>query len=234
MIVPCIDLMDGKVVQLVQGREKALEGDTPDEMLRKFAAFPQIQVIDLDAALGRGANDGLVEMLASKAVIRAGGGVRSVERAKTLLRQGVHRVIVGTSAFNAEGPDHAFLQGLADAVTPEKIVLALDTKGGRVVVRGWQESTRFTAEEVIRQLEPYCSGFLCTYVDKEGMMQGTDLDWFRRLRAATNMEITAAGGITTLEDIAALTAVNIHCALGMAIYTGRLDLAELAALQSKV
>ena len=231
MIIPCIDLMDGKVVQLVQGREKALEGDSPDEMLRKFSAFPQIQVIDLDAAMGRGANDNLVEMLASKAVIRAGGGVRTVERAQTLLRQGAYRIIVGTSAFNAEGPNHEFLKSLEDAVGRDRIVLALDTKGGRIVIKGWQEATRFTAEEVISQLEPYCSGFLCTYVDKEGMMQGTDLDWFRRLRAATNMEITAAGGITTLDDIRALTGMNIHCALGMAIYTGRLDLAELARLQ---
>ncbi len=231
-IVPCIDLMDRKVVQLVQGREKALEGDSPDEMLRKFAAFPQIQVIDLDAAMGRGANDDLVEMLASKAVIRAGGGVRTVARAQALLAQGVFRVIVGTSAFNAEGPNHAFLRSLVDAVGREKIVLALDTKAGRITIKGWQEATNFTAEEVIRQMEPYCSGFLCTYVDKEGMMQGTDLDWFARLRAATDMEITAAGGITTMDDIRALTAMNINCALGMAIYTGRLDLAELAAMQT--
>lgn len=224
--------MDGKVVQLVQGREKALEGDTPEEMLRKFAAFPQIQVIDLDAAMGRGANDGLVEMLASKAVIRAGGGVRTVARARTLLDQGAYRVIVGTSAFNAGGPDHAFLESLVNGVGRDRIVLALDTKGGRIVIKGWQEATTFTAEEVIRQLEPYCSGFLCTYVDKEGMMQGTDLDWFARLRAATAMEITAAGGITTMDDIRALTAMDIHCALGMAIYTGRLSLSELAALQT--
>ncbi len=231
MIIPCIDLMDHKVVQLVQGREKALEGDSPEEMLRKFSVFSQIQVIDLDAAMGRGANDDLVEMLASKAVIRAGGGVRTVERAQTLLRQGVYRIIVGTSAFNSEGPNHPFLESLVTAVGRDRIVLALDTKGGRIVIKGWQEATRFTAEEMIRQLEPYCSGFLCTYVDKEGMMQGTDLDWFRRLRAATDMEITAAGGITTIDDIRALTGMNIHCALGMAIYTGRLDLGELAQLQ---
>jgi phosphoribosylformimino-5-aminoimidazole carboxamide ribotide isomerase len=222
--------MDGKVVQLVQGREKALEGDSPDEMLRRFSAFPQIQVIDLDAAMVRGANDGLVEMLASKAVTRVGGGVRTVERATTLLEQGAFKVIVGTSAFSADGPNHAFLQSLVEAIGRDRIVLALDSKEGRIVVKGWQEATRFTAEQVIQQLEPYCAGFLCTYVDKEGMMQGTDLDWFRRLRASTNHEITAAGGITTLDDIHALTRMNIHCAVGMAIYTGRLDLAELARI----
>jgi phosphoribosylformimino-5-aminoimidazole carboxamide ribotide isomerase len=230
MIIPCIDLMDGKVVQLVQGREKALEGDSPDEMLRRFSAFPQIQVIDLDAAMGRGANDDLVEMLASKAVTRVGGGVRTVERAKALLEQGAYRVIVGTSAFSKDGPNHAFLQALADAIGRDRIVLALDSKGGHIVVKGWQEATEFTAEQVIRQVEPYCSGFLCTYVDKEGMMQGTDLDWFRRLRAVTDHEITAAGGITTMDDIRALDEMKIHAAVGMAIYTGRLDLAELAAL----
>ena len=232
MIVPCIDLMDGKVVQLVQGREKALEADSPEEMLRRFSGFPQIQVIDLDAAMGRGANDDLVEMLAAKAVIRAGGGVRTVERANALLDQGAFRVIVGTSTFGPHGPDHTFLQELKDAVGQERIVLALDSKGGRIVVKGWQEATTFTAEEVVHQLEPWCSGFLCTYVDKEGMMQGTDLDWFRRLRAATDHEITAAGGITTMDDIRALDRMGIHAAVGMAIYTGRLDLTELSVHES--
>ena len=119
------------------------------------------------------------------------------------------------------------------AVGRERIILALDSKHGRIVVKGWQEATNFTAEELIHQLEPYCSGFLCTYVDKEGMMQGTDLDWFRRLRAATAHEITAAGGITTLDDIRALDSMHIHSAVGMAvIYTGSLDLAQLAGLSA--
>jgi phosphoribosylformimino-5-aminoimidazole carboxamide ribotide isomerase len=231
MIIPCIDLMDGKVVQLVQGREKALEADAPLAMLGRFAAFPQIQVIDLDAAMGRGANDSIVELLASRAVIRAGGGVRTPERAARLVEQGAYRVIVGTSAFSRTGVNHGLLNEIAAAVTPGRMVIALDSKGGRVVVKGWQEATEMTAENVIRELEPYCSGFLCTYVDKEGMMQGTDLDWFRRLRAATSHEITAAGGITTAGEILQLAAAGIHSALGMAIYTGRLDLAELARMQ---
>jgi phosphoribosylformimino-5-aminoimidazole carboxamide ribonucleotide (ProFAR) isomerase len=222
--------MDGKVVQLIQGREKALEGEAPDVMREKFSAFPQIQVIDLDAAMGRGANDSLVEMLASTAVIRAGGGVRTVERAEALLKHGAFRVIVGTAAFRASGPNFGFLKELLDAIGRDRVVIALDSKDGHIVVKGWQQSMSFTAEEVIRQVEPYCSGFLCTYVDKEGMMQGTDLAWFRRLRAATSLEITAAGGITTTEDIRALHEMRIHAAVGMAIYTGRLDLAELATM----
>jgi phosphoribosylformimino-5-aminoimidazole carboxamide ribotide isomerase len=230
MIFPCIDLMDGKVVQLVQGREKALEADSALEMLRRFSAFPEIQVIDLNAAMGTGSNGELVRLVAGHARVRVGGGVRSVDRAKALIGQGAHKVIVGTAAFSAAGIHEPFLADLAAAVGIERLVIALDSKEGRIVVKGWREATKFTAEEVLGVLEPYCSGFLCTYVDKEGMMQGTDLDWFRRLRAATTLEITAAGGITTLEEVRALLSMNVHAALGMAVYTGRLSLADLAGL----
>ena len=228
MIIPCIDLMGGKVVQLVQGREKALEGGTPLEMLRQFAAFPQIQLIDLDAALAKGSNDKLVELVASRSIARVGGGVRSADRARSLVEHGAYRVIVGTAAF-----DRPRLEEIADAVGPERLIIALDSKAGKVVVKGWQVATQFTAEEMIPHLEPCCSGFLCTYVDKEGMLQGTDLNWFRRLRAATKHELTAAGGITTLDEIRTLQSLGIHAALGMAIYTGRLNLAELADLTTR-
>jgi phosphoribosylformimino-5-aminoimidazole carboxamide ribotide isomerase len=227
MIIPCIDLMDGGVVQLVQGRDKALDGESPEATLAKFAAFPVIQVIDLDAAIGRGSNEPIVEWLATKARTRIGGGIRTIEKAQRLLQLGAEKIIVGTAAFNADGPNKSFLDSLAAAVSREAILLALDSKEGRVVVKGWRESLNISAVEVIRALEPYCGGFLCTYVDKEGMMQGTDLDWFRSLRAATDREITAAGGITTYEDIEALQEMGIHAAVGMAVYTGRLDLARL-------
>ena len=230
MIFPCIDLMEGKVVQLIQGRDKALEGGAPEEMLRRFAAFREIQVIDLDAAMGRGSNGELVRMLASHAAIRAGGGVRGVERARALVEQGARKIIVGTAAFGPSGVRHERLAALREAVGRERLIVALDSKAGRIVVKGWQESTGMTAVDVVRDLEPYCSGFLCTYVDQEGMLRGTDLDWFRRLRAATPLEITAAGGITTMEDVRALLSMGVHAALGMAIYTGRLSLEELAAL----
>jgi phosphoribosylformimino-5-aminoimidazole carboxamide ribotide isomerase len=230
VIIPCIDLMDGKVVQLVQGREKALEGDTPAAMLARFAAFPEIQVIDLDAALGRGSNDAIVEFLAARAAIRAGGGVRTEERARSLVAQGARKVIVGTAAFGPDGIDSGFLGALERAIGRERVVIALDSREGRIVVKGWREATALSAEDVLHLLEPYCSGFLCTYVDKEGMLQGTDLEWFRRLRKATALELTAAGGITTLEEVRELQSMDVHAALGMAIYTGRLDLAELAQL----
>ena len=162
---------------------------------------------------------------------RVGGGVRTVERARTLVEQGAYQVIVGTSAFTASGVRHEFLAALRGGIGRERVLIALDSKGGRIVVRGWQEATALSAEAVLGELEPYCSGFLCTYVDKEGMLQGTDLDWFRRLRAATSLELTAAGGITTMDDVRALLAMGVHAALGMAIYTGRLDLDELRRMQ---
>ena len=224
--------MDGKVVQLVQGREKALEADAPLVMLEKFKAFPEIQVIDLDAAMGRGANGDLVKLIASHAAARVGGGVRSAERAIALISQGARRVIVGTAAFNTNGVNESFLHAMTTAIGKDRLIIALDSKDGRIVVKGWRESVNLSAEQVLKPLEPYCSGFLCTYVDKEGMMQGTDLNWFRRLRAATKLEITAAGGITTLDDVRALMAMGVDAAVGMAIYTGRLDLEQLAALNT--
>jgi phosphoribosylformimino-5-aminoimidazole carboxamide ribonucleotide (ProFAR) isomerase len=201
-------------------------------MLEKFKAFPEIQVIDLDAAMGRGANDDLVKLVASRAAARVGGGVRSVERAKALISQGARRVIIGTAAFGTSGVNQSFLRAMTAAVGKDRLIIALDSKDGRIVVKGWRESINLSAEQVLKPLEPYCSGFLCTYVDKEGMMQGTDLDWFRRLRAATKLEITAAGGITTLDDVRALQAMGVDAAVGMAIYTGRLDLEQLASLNA--
>jgi phosphoribosylformimino-5-aminoimidazole carboxamide ribotide isomerase len=227
VIVPCIDLMDGKVVQLVQGRELALEGGSPAEMLERFAGFPEIQVIDLDAALGRGSNDAIVEFLAARAATRVGGGVRTVERARALVERGAHKVIIGTAAFHSGGIDAAFLSDLTAAIGRDRVLVALDSKEGRIVVKGWREATALTAEQALGALEPYCSGFLCTYVDKEGMLEGTDLEWFRRLRAATALELTAAGGISSIAEVRELQRLGVHAALGMAIYTGRISLDEL-------
>ena len=227
MIIPCIDLMGGKVVQLRQGQEKVLEGQPPEEMLRMFAGFPQIQVIDLDAAKGHGSNGQIVDQLVRQAQLRIGGGVRTVKRALELVEQGAYRVIVGTAAFSGDGPDYSFLRELTRAVGANRITLALDSKAGYVMVNGWQKATSWTAAGMMAQLEPHCSGFLCTYVDKEGMMQGTDLGWFQSLRSHTGHELIAAGGITTMNDVRALTAMDIHCAIGMSIYTGHLDLQQL-------
>ena len=226
IVVPCIDIQSGKVVQLIQGKTKALEGPDPLEMLEKFVGFEEIQVIDLDAAMGVGDNAPIIEMLASRAKCRVGGGVRTALRAQKLVDLGAHRVIVGTAAFTPE------IQNIVDSVGRQKLVVALDSKSGKVVVDGWATTLNTTAQESLAQFSELCSGFLCTYVDKEGMMQGTDLDWFAQLRAATKLEITAAGGITTLDDVRALLAMDIDVAIGMAIYTGGLSLADLSRISS--
>jgi phosphoribosylformimino-5-aminoimidazole carboxamide ribotide isomerase len=223
MIIPCIDLMDGKAVQLVRGRRKALEGDAM-EMVRKFKAHPIIHVIDLDAALGSGDNDRLVARICKKRACRVGGGIRTLERVKQVTSLGAEQIIIGTAAFTENDVNRKFLAAARRAVGKKRLIVALDTARGRVVVRGWRARTGLRAEDVMPELEPYCSGFLCTYVDKEGMMQGTNLRWFRRLRQATRLPITAAGGITTREEVDALADLGMDAAVGMAIYTGRLSL----------
>ena len=219
MIIPCIDLMDRKVVQLVQGKEKFLELPEPLAVLEKFSAYPEIQVIDLDAAMGKAENNAEIvrELLPPQALPR-GGGIRNVARAQAVVADGALKVIVGSSAFTSQGIHHEFLRQLAAAVPREKILIAVDSFGGRVAVHGWKETLPITCAQALPQLEPYCSGFLCTYIDGEGRMQGTDLDWFRSLRAVTQLPITAAGGITTDEEIAALDEIGMHAALGMSIY----------------
>jgi len=213
--------------------DKVPDRDLPEILDRArtpslMAPFQVFFIRGVKHLFGRGSNDELVRLLASKAAIRAGGGVRTVERARALVDQGVRKVIVGTSAFHESGINQVFLEALRDSIGRERLIVALDSKHGRIVVKGWREATALTAEEVLGPLEPYCSGFLCTYVDKEGMMQGTDLAWFQRLRAATQLELTAAGGVTTMEDVRALLAMNVHVAIGMAMYTGRLKLEDLA------
>ncbi|MCZ6753570.1 MAG: HisA/HisF-related TIM barrel protein [Acidobacteria bacterium] len=224
MIIPCIDLMDGKAVQLIRGRKKALEVENPLDMLKKFRGFPVIQVIDLDAAMGRGDNRKTVAHLCRRASCRVGGGVRTTERVRELAELGARQVIIGTAAFREGGVNRSFLAAARKAAGKKFVVIALDSSRGRIVVRGWRGRTGLRAEEVIPALEPYCSGFLCTYVDKEGMMQGTSLRWFRRLRKATKLPITAAGGITTQAEVEALAKMEIDAAVGMAIYTGKLKL----------
>ena len=220
MIIPCIDLMGRKVVQLVQGQEnsKALELPDPLAVLEKFREYPEIQVIDLDAAMGRGAQSDIVRELSRRKPCRVGGGIRSVERALEVVNDGARKVIVGSAAFTSTGINSEFLRALAGAAPRDKIMIAVDCLGDRVAIRGWKEVLPLTSGEALPQLEPYCSEFLCTCIDVEGKLQGTNLDWFRRLRAATRLPITAAGGITTDEEIHALEEMGMHAALGMAIY----------------
>jgi phosphoribosylformimino-5-aminoimidazole carboxamide ribonucleotide (ProFAR) isomerase len=219
MIIPCIDLMDRKVVQLVQGKEKFLELPDPLAVLQKFASYPEIQVIDLDAAMGKEENNSaIVRQLCFRKPCRVGGGIRSVERARGVVDGGALKAIVGSSAFTSQGVNEDFLRSLAAAVPREKILIAVDSLGDRVAIRGWRETLPITSAQALPQLEPFCSGFLCTYIDAEGRLQGTNIEWFRKLRAATQLSITAAGGITTDEEITALDKLGMDAALGMSIY----------------
>lgn len=220
MVIPCIDLMGRKVVQLVQGdpKHKALELPDALAVLEKFRDFAEVQVIDLDAAMGREGQRDIVRELCGRKPCRVGGGIRSAERALEAVNDGAHKVIVGSAAFNSHGIDRDFLQRLSQTVARGKLMIAVDCLGDRVAIHGWRDVLPLTSGEALPQLEPYCSEFLCTCIDVEGKLQGTNLDWFRRLRAVTQLPITAAGGITTDEEIRALDELGMHAALGMAIY----------------
>lgn len=218
MIIPCIDLMGRKVVQLVQGKDKALELPDPLAVLEKFRDYPEIQVIDLDAAMGREPQADTVRELCARKPCRVGGGIRSVERALDVVRDNARKIIVGSSAFTSQGINHQFLRALARKIPREKLMIAVDCLGDRVAVHGWREVLPLTSTEALPALEPYCSEFLCTYIDAEGKLKGTNLAWFRKLRGATQLPITAAGGITTDDEVRALDELGMNAALGMVIY----------------
>ena len=229
MLIPSIDLKGGKVVQLVQGEKLAIESDDLDGWIERFAKFPRVQLIDLDAAMGLGTNDALVRRVAARLPCRVGGGVRSVGRAQDLLDAGAQAVIVGSAYFDVrrsaeEGGviKHDFARALADSVGMERIIGAVDSRNGRVVIHGWKTALPITPVQAVKALESYCGEFLYTHVDKEGLMQGTDLDAIKAVAKATGNKVTAAGGITTREEIDALHALGIDAVVGMAIYTGTL------------
>lgn len=225
MLIPAIDLKDGAVVQLVQGERLAIRHDDVFAWVRRFARFPTVQVIDLDAAMGAGDNLALVRRIAGSLTCRVGGGIRTVERAQEILAAGARQVIVGSSLFKDGRVNVAFAEQLAAQVGADRVIAAVDSRGGRVVVHGWKTAVPLTAVEAVRMLEPYCEEFLYTHVDAEGLMQGTDLDAIFEVRRATTRRLTAAGGITTREEIDALDAAGVDAVVGMAVYTGRLDMA---------
>jgi phosphoribosylformimino-5-aminoimidazole carboxamide ribotide isomerase len=224
MIIPCIDLQGGKAVQLVRGRRRALAVEDVLGLLEKFRDYPILHVIDLDAAMRKGSNGQWIKLLCrrAKVEVRVGGGIRTVARAQKLLSWGAEKVIIGSAAFRNGRVDRDFLKALASRVGRRHVMIALDTEKERIVVRGWRERLRLKPSDVIPELEPFCSEFLSTFVDNEGTMKGTDLHWFRKLRAATSLPITAAGGIRSMREVNALEKAGMNAAVGMAIYTGKL------------
>jgi phosphoribosylformimino-5-aminoimidazole carboxamide ribotide isomerase len=224
MIIPCIDLQGGKAVQLVRGRKLALSVDDVLGLLERFRDYPILHVIDLDAAMRKGTNARWIKALCKKGKmkVRVGGGIRSAAQAKKILSWGAEKVIVGSAAFENGAVAERFLVEMAKRVGKKNIIIALDTERGRILVRGWQEKLKLRPEAVIPQLEPYCAGFLSTFVDNEGTMKGTDLRWFRKLRGVTKHPMTAAGGIRSMKEVRALEKIGMDAAIGMAIYTGQL------------
>ena len=224
MLIPSIDLQDGAVVQLVQGERLAIRDDDIFKWVRKFEKFPKVQVIDLDAAMGRGDNLAIVRQIAPALSCRVGGGIRTVERAKDVLAAGAKKIIASSSLFKDGKPDLAFAKALADAIGADQIIGAVDSKGGQVVIHGWKTPLPITAAEAVKTLEPFCGEFLYTHVDNEGLMGGTDFDAIRAVKSATTRPVTAAGGITTQKEIDDLDELGIDAVVGMALYTGKLKI----------
>jgi phosphoribosylformimino-5-aminoimidazole carboxamide ribotide isomerase len=224
MIIPCIDLQDGKAVQLIRGRKRALAVDDVLGLLNRFSSYPILHIIDLDAAMRKGSNAHWIKLLCARAKIkvRVGGGIRTVARGAQILSWGAEKIIIGSAAFKNGKVNRKFLADLKSRVGKKRVIIALDTERGRIVVRGWRERLKLRPAEVIPELEKYCSGFLSTLVDNEGAMRGTDLKWFRELQRATKLPVTAAGGITTMREVNSLQRAGMNCAVGMAIYTGKL------------
>jgi phosphoribosylformimino-5-aminoimidazole carboxamide ribotide isomerase len=220
MLIPSIDLMGGKIVQLVQGSKKALEFDDPEEWIDRFRKYPLVQLIDLDAALGRSHNRDLVREIARQLPCQVGGGIRTIEAAKEILSTGAKRIILGSSLISNGAINLNFAREISTQLGSEKLVFAIDSRTGRVAIKGWQEITSITAAEMIPALDPFCSAFLYTNIDTEGLLQGLPLDAVGALRVATSRQFIAAGGIRSQNEIDTLDALGIDAVVGMAIYQG--------------
>lgn len=226
MIWPAVDLAGGAVVQLVQGEREALRRAL-DPTLDWLQGFPQIQVVDLDAAKGEGANPDLVRRCCRAGFrVRVGGGIRSVDRAQATLDAGADSFIVGSAAFTATGYDFDFLDRL-QSLGRERIVIALDSLAGHVATHGWRKAAPATALEAARALASYCSGFLYTSIETEGGLAGLPLAPVQALRQATSSRLSVAGGIASLEEVERLLALGCEPVLGMALYTGAIPLPQL-------
>lgn len=224
MLIPCIDLQAGQAVQLMHGRRRELAVADVFGLLHKFKIYPWVHLIDLDAAMGKGSNDELVRALCAQArmkfamKVRVGGGIRTVPYAKKVAAWGASQIVIGSAVFRDGKANLRFLRQLNLELPRKRIVIALDTLQGRITIHGWRRRVALQAEEVMAELEPFCAGFLCTDVDREGTMAGANLEWFQKLRGATNHPIIAAGGIRTKREIAALAEIGMDAAVGMALY----------------
>lgn len=224
MIIPSIDLMNGKAVQLKQGKEKMLEREDPIDLAREFTKYNEIAVIDLDAAMGKGSNDEIIRQICGVADCRVGGGIKDIQRAKELISWGASKIIIGSKAFENDQINHGFLKALSSSVGKQRVIIAIDAFEGEIVTQAWQHRTGLKLFDVVKELEAYASEFLYTCVEKEGGLQGTDLEIIQKLRQETDLQLTVAGGVTSLDEIRKLAALGVDVQLGMAIYTGKIRL----------
>jgi phosphoribosylformimino-5-aminoimidazole carboxamide ribotide isomerase len=223
MLIPSIDLMGGRIVQLERGEELRLAFDDFEPWIERFSRYPLVQLIDLDAAKRVGDNRPVVEQMARRLPVQVGGGVRTADQALALLNIGARRVIFGSALFRQEGVDLEAAASISAAIGPQAFVAGIDTKAGRIAVRGWREQVNVTPAEAIAALEPWCGAFLYTHVDTEGTLSGFPIDAARRLRLLTDRQLIVAGGIRSREEIDALEAMGIDAVVGMAVYSGLLD-----------
>lgn len=222
MLIPSIDLMGGKIVQLVQGEKKALEFDDFNYWITRFSGYPLVQLIDLDAAMGQGDNHKLVAMICGRLPCQVGGGIRTVETARDLLAIGARRVTFGSALFHDGKINTALAEECSAALGADRLTFAIDSRGGKVAIKGWKETTAADPLEMMRQLESYCSAFLYTHIDSEGTMTGFPTEIARRLRGETSRQLIVAGGIRSMEEVEALEAMGVDAVVGMAIYTGKM------------
>jgi phosphoribosylformimino-5-aminoimidazole carboxamide ribotide isomerase len=223
MLIPSIDLMGGKIVQLVQGEKKALEFDNFQYWIERFSSFPLVQLIDLDAAMSRGSNRELIAMICKRLPCQTGGGIRDVARARELLALGAKRVILGSALLKDGAINTSLAAEAADTLGAEHLTFAIDSRKGKVAIQGWKESTTVDPKDMVRALNPYCSAFLYTHIDTEGTMIGFPIAVARELAALTKNKMIVAGGIRSRAEVEQLDAIDVDAVVGMAIYTGAMQ-----------
>lgn len=220
MLIPSIDLQQGKVVQLVQGDRRELASDDLDGWIARFSSFPLVQLIDLDSAMGTGHNGDLVRYVCQRLPVQVGGGVRTIDRARLWLEAGARRVILGSSLFTNDAVRVDQAEAFSAALGADRLIAAVDSRGGLVTIKGWKVMTTIRAVDAVRALTPHVGAFLYTHVETEGTLAGLNLDAVTTIAAATSRKIIAAGGIRSMDEVETLDALGIDAVVGMAIYKG--------------
>jgi phosphoribosylformimino-5-aminoimidazole carboxamide ribotide isomerase len=223
MLIPSIDLMSGKIVQLVQGEKKALDFDDFEYWIERFSKYPLVQLVDLDAAIGTGHNRHLLSQFLTKLPCQVGGGIRDLSTAEEIAALGAKRIVIGSALFADGKIQHELAALFARVITPDKLTFAVDAKQGRVAIHGWRTLTDFTAAQAIRELDQWCGAFLYTHIETEGMLKGFPAEVIPELQLATSRKLIVAGGISSMDEVHRLDSMGVDSIVGMAIYTGRIQ-----------